>query len=205
MDDERKPWEQRIDEGEPVKWYARFDRFRLMRPWKRSVNAVYEEEETEKYGRVRTKIAGKWYEMAKQWEWDGRAAEWDKHRITERDKQIAAEEAEVMKEQYALKHERIKHLNEVARLLKEEVEDINKRWLDDVKAVGFEAHHLKQFNSELLKEYREYLSDIADEMGERVKTTKQEHTGLDFVGAADSLFSKLAAFQQKKQDEQSKS
>jgi hypothetical protein len=203
MDDERKFWDRM--ENEPVRWYARFDKFRLMKAWKRSINAVYELENKEKQGKTRTKIDRQWYKKAEEWQWDKRAAAWDEYRISERDKQIVAEEAEVIKEQYALKHNRIKDLNEIAQILKEEAKDINKRWVDDVKAVGFEAHHLKQFNDGLLKEYREYLTDIADEMGERVKTTKQEHTGLDITGAAESLFNKFAAFQQKKQDEQSKS
>lgn len=178
MDDERKPWEQ--IEGEPIKWYSRFDKLRLMKPWKRSINAVYVEEQDVKKGeKTRENAPTLWYDIAKQWEWNGRAEAWDKYRITERDKQIAAEEEEILKSEYALKHERIKDLNEIAKLLREEVFDDDKRWVDDIKAVGLEAHYLKQFNDSLVREYRAALDDIAKEKGERAKLTKSELTGKD--------------------------
>ncbi|SRR6266699_1772390 len=177
MDGERKAWERM--EGEPLKWFSRFDKFRIMKPWERSVNAVFEQEETEKHGKVRTKIAGKWYKIAEEWKWNERAEAWDKHYRDERDKRISLEEEEISKSEFALKHNRIKELNDLAKMLKEEVDDDDKRWVDDIKAVGFEAHHLKKFNDALVSEYRATFDDIAKEKGERVKMTKQELTGKD--------------------------
>lgn len=174
--EERKSWEQ--VEGESITWFRRFDRYRLMK-WERSIAAVFQEEYSKKLENTRKTLEpdGTWYKAAERYKWLERAAAWDKHRLEERDKQIVAEEAEIIREEYALKHHRIKELNEVAKLLREEVFDEDKRWVDDVKAVGLDAHHLKQFNDGLLKEYREYLSDIADEMGERVKKKEILHKG----------------------------
>lgn len=177
--EERKPWDRMIDQNEPIKWYARFDRFRLMKPWKRSINAVFEEEETEKYGKVRTKIAGKWYRIAEQWQWNKRVEAWDEAQRSERDRVIALEEEEISKSELALKHNRIKELNELAFLLKGEVYDEDKRWIEDVKAVGKEPYYVKQFNDAVIREYRASLDDIAKEKGERVKLTKSEITGKD--------------------------
>lgn len=174
-DEERKPWDRQ--EGESAKWFSRFDRFRSMKPWERSVVAAYEVENSDKQRQTATKIPGHWHKAARDWKWEERAANWDQHRLDERDKQIQAEEAEILRVGYAVKHERMKSLNEVAGLLQREVFDDNKRWLDDVKAVGIEAHHLKQFNDALIREYRATLDDIAKEKGERVR--KQEVTGKD--------------------------
>lgn len=181
MSDERKPWEQMIDKGEPVKWYARFDRFRLIKPWLRSVNAAFLQEQAEnprKPEKTRENADKVWYQKAQEWEWDKRAAAWDKYRIAERDKQTAAEEEEVLNSELALKHNRIKELQELAALLKEEVYDEDKRWVEDIK-VGKEPYYVKQFNDAVIREYRATLDDIAKEKGERAKLTKSELTGKD--------------------------
>src|SRR5712664_321561 len=122
MDEERKIWERMDDE--PVKWFSRFDKFRLMKPWVRSVNAVFGEVQAQnpkKPDNPRENADKEWYRKAQEWQWDERAAKWDAYRIAERDRKILLEEAEVLKERYALKHERIKALNEIADLLKDEV------------------------------------------------------------------------------------
>jgi hypothetical protein len=194
--EERKPWEQM--EGEPFKWFSRFDKFRLMKPWERSVNAVFQEENNKKQQKGPIFPGPTWYEAAKQWKWHERVEAWDKHRIEERDKQIALEEEEILKSEYALKHNRIKELNEVAKLLREEVFDDEKRWLEDVKAVGLEAHYLKQFNDSLIREYRATLDDIAKEKGERVKMTEQKHSGsVDVTGLKEAFLEKLQAQKEK--------
>jgi hypothetical protein len=185
MDNERKAWERMEEEEEPLKWFARFDQFRLMKPWKRSVNAVFEAENKKKQEETRTDTSGEgyrpgreWYGAAEQWQWSERAGAWDAYRIAERDRLIELEEAEIMKEQYALKHKRIKDLSKVAKLLREEVFDDKKRWVEDVKSVGKEPYYVDKFNKGIISEYRATLDDIAAEMGERVKKKEIEHKGL---------------------------
>jgi len=174
--EERKPWGQM--EREPSKWFSRFDKFRLMKPWARSINAVFlDEQKTREDGKRRKEAPGSWYSIAKLWQWNERAEAWDKHQRTERDRIIGLEEEEVLKSRYALKHNRIKDLIEMAELLREEVFDDDKRWVEDVKGVGIEPYYIKQFNEGVIREFRATLDDIAKEKGERVKTTKSELSG----------------------------
>lgn len=161
-----------IDQNEPIKWYARFDRFRLMKPWERSVNAVFEEEETEKNReKPRKKPTGNWYEIAEEWKWDERAEAWDKEQRAERDRLIALEEEEVLNSKYALKHNRIKALNKLVEQLVEEAENIKNMYLVGAKEA--------KFNDGLYEKIDRYLASIAAEKGERVKLTKSELTGKD--------------------------
>ena len=106
-----------------------------------------------------------------------------------------AEEREIeriMTTGYAAVHERVKGLDATARLLEaswhdpEQKDKIVFQWLTPDK----------------VREWRGCLEDIAAETGGRVKQIKQENTNPDIVGAADSFFNKLAAFQQKKQHDQ---
>lgn len=109
----------------------------------------------------------------------------------------AAREAEereierIMTTGYAAVHERVKGLDATARL-------IEKSWHDpDGKEIVYQW-----LTPDKVREWRGCLDDIAAETGGRVKQVKQENTNPDIVGAADSLFNKLAAFQQKKQHDQ---
>lgn len=168
MDEERKPWDRMMEQGESAKWFSRFDRFRLMKPWERSIAAVFHEENSKKLEKTRKNQEpdGTWYKFAQRWKWEERAAAWDKYRLDERDKQIAAEEAEVLRKGYALKHERIKALNEKALNAEEPYTDPD---------TG-KTHQL--WNSpEHMREWRGLLDDIAKEKGERIR--KQEVTGKD--------------------------
>lgn len=110
----------------------------------------------------------------------------------------AAREAEereierIMTTGYAAVHERVKGLDAMARLLE-------KSWYDPERS---EKIVFQWLTPDKVREWRGCLDDIARELGERVKQVKQENTNPDIVGAADSLFNKLAAFQQKKQHDQ---
>lgn len=176
-----KPWDRQPQE--PILWYRRFTRFRLMEPV-RSVAAAYTlEHPTSSDDKERQKIPGAWYQKSHEWHWDERATAWDAHQTQEVEQQIAAERAKVLKTHYALMHQRIRDLDEVATVLKQELLDPNKRWLADVKSVGTgptaQRVDLITFNDALIREWRAALSDIASELGERVKVTKQELTGKD--------------------------
>jgi hypothetical protein len=160
--EERNPWDK--EEGESTRWFSRFNQFRLMKPWERSVAAVYR---GEKKGEKGSEIPpGSWYETAKIWKWKERVAAYDKSQLDERDRQIAAEEADVWRTGLALKHERVKELEAKARLIEESWHDPN------TKKVFF-----PWMTADKIREWRGCLEDIAKIKNEHIK--KQEITGKD--------------------------
>lgn len=176
MSDEQQTNESERLPGEPLLWYRRYQRYKLMQPT-RSVAKVFQEEEAEKNGeKQRTKPIGEWYEQAKKWQWEARAAAWDEQQMRDLEKEIAAARARVFTRGYARMDRRIQDLDALAEALYAEALDPDKRWLPDVKSVGTgptaERVDLIQFNGELIREFRATLTDIAAEMGERVKKTE---------------------------------
>jgi hypothetical protein len=175
-DEQQKPWE-RI-ENEPQIWYRRFERFLLMFP-KRSIAAVFQEEETERNReKPRIKPTGDWYEMAEKWQWEERTQAWDDAQFAE-DEKVAAR---VRRSGFALQYKRILALQDLVDGLITETKNQERVWLPDVKAIGngpdAERVDLVQFNDALFKEIREYITDIADEMGDRVKKKEIAVTSL---------------------------
>jgi hypothetical protein len=159
--------------GEPLLWFRRFERFRLMEPT-RSIVAVFREEHAEENrGKPRREATGDWYEMAKLWQWNERAAAWDAVQTAHLEQIIESERERVLLEGYAVMHRRVARLNALTEQLLGYVQDEGKVWLPDVKAVGTgefaERVDLIQFNAALFHEIRAHLADIAAEMGERVK------------------------------------
>lgn len=76
-------WDRRT--GEPVRWYSRFESFRLIGPG-RSVDAAYRLET----GRDTSQRAGAvWWKNYRAWEWQSRAEAWD---MAERDRLRVADE-----------------------------------------------------------------------------------------------------------------
>jgi len=177
---QHEEWERQP--GEPAIWYRRFQRYLLLFP-RRSVAAVYHEEHSE-LGEAsndverRQKVPGLWYEIANRWRWEERAQAYD-------DAQFAEEEKEaqrVRRSGLALQHKRILALQTLVEGLIKETGEKDRVWLPDVKAIGTgpdaERVDLVQFNDGLYKEIREYITDIADEMGDRVKKKEVMHKGL---------------------------
>lgn len=178
--EEQHAWDRM--EQEPSIWYRRFERFRLMEP-SRSIAAVFQQEDAEKNReKPRTKPTGDWYEVAKQWRWEERAEAWDAYQASIEEKQIAQEKAKVLRRNYALMHKRVAILDEKVRQLLAMTEDEGKVWVPDVKSVGTgptaERVDLVQFNADLYREIREYLTDLAEETGGRVKKTETAITSL---------------------------
>lgn len=171
-------------EGEPPLWYQRFTRYRLMEPT-RSIAAVFQEENSKKLEKTRKSPEpdGTWYAKAREWQWDERVNAWDIHQSQEQEKIIAKEKEQVLKSRYALVHKRIEQLDRIAQKLLDYAEEEDKVWMLDVKAIGngpdAERVDLVRFNDALFREIRAHFADIAAELGERVKTTKQEITGKD--------------------------
>lgn len=159
MDEEQHEWDRL--EGEPAIWYQRFTRFRLMFPV-RSIAAVYHAEHPEDTSNDverRQKVPGLWYKTSRIWRWQERAAAWDDQQTKE------DEEAQkrVLKSGLALQYKRILALQERVEDLIEYSKQAKNVWLMDVRSGGL------QFNDSLYKEIREYITDIADEVGGRVK------------------------------------
>ena len=156
--------------GEPLLWYRRFEQFRLMEPVRSIVGAFREE----MGGDERKEAPGRWYEEAKRWRWEERAAAWDEHQTKELVALIAAEKQKVLSEGYALMHERVKTLNVLAKKL---IADIakGKMYRRDVRSIGTgkDARQVdvELFEEGVVRELRACLDDIAKELGERVKRT----------------------------------
>lgn len=180
MKEERNPWDQMIEEGEPSLWFGRFTTYRNMGT-RRSVNAVYAKENNKKQQKTTTFPGPTWYEAAKTWKWEERAKTWDAYRIAEEDKVIAEERNKVLRSGFALMHKRVKELDKLTRKLIKMTDEEDKVWIPDVKAIGngptAERVDLVNFNAPLFTLIDKYLASIAAEMGERIKKT--EVTGKD--------------------------
>lgn len=171
--EERKSWERMTEEGEPVKWFSRFNCFRLMKPWERSINAVFTEEQSKnpkKPEKTRTKSDKEWYQKAREWRWEERAAAYDKSMLDERDKQIAAEEADVWRRGLAVRHERVKELESKARL-------IEQSWQGPEGTENAGKVIFQWLTPDKIREWRGCLEDIAKIKGEH--KVRQELTGKD--------------------------
>lgn len=168
------PWERQ--EGEPAIWYRRFDRFRLMEPV-RSIAAVFQEEDTEKNReKQRNKPNGIWYEIAKQWRWEERAAAWDALVDEEIEKTIQAEKKHVLRKNFALMHKRVQELDRLVKKLIDYTDNEERVWVPDVKAIGngpdAERVDLVNFNAPLFMSIDKYFKSIAEEVGGRVKKSE---------------------------------
>jgi hypothetical protein len=185
---DREPWARQ--EGESLTWYNRFTAFRLMVPV-HSIPDVFREEDRKKAEKeaaenggklreIRTEAPSHWYQEAKKWRWEERAAAWDAYQDALIEKQIAAEEKHVIRTHYALKHKRIAELDAIVSRLIGYLDDEANVWLPDVKAIGvgpvaervIERVDIIRFNEAIFAQIRGYLADIAAEKGERVKNSK---------------------------------
>lgn len=172
MSDERQAWDQ--IPGEPDRWYKRFTRFRLMEPV-RTIATVWQEESKSNEKR-RSNAPGTWYEIARLWKWEERVATWDAFLDTEIEKEIASERKKILRTGLALQHKRVELLVKKAQQLIDITDTQSGIWVPDVKSIGTgkdaERVDLVQFNDAAFRELREYLTDIADEMGERTKKSE---------------------------------
>lgn len=173
MNDERKPWDQLEDEGESSLWYGRFRSYLLM-GFKRSVNAVFQQELEERGGDWRDEAYGSWYDYAKKYRWDDRVAAYDAHWIEEQDKLIAQEREVVLRTGFAVQHRRIELLDRLVNKLIDMTEDEEKIWMPEIRTTIMGENkstsiEKKVFNAPLFQQIDKYQTSIAAEMGERVK------------------------------------
>lgn len=186
---QRQPWDQ--IENEPSLWFKRFTAFRLMEPL-RTVSEVFKQECAARGAKRKSKVPdGGWYDVAREWHWEERAAAWDAYQTAQQEQAIVKERAKVLKSRYALTHKRIQTLDRLAQKLLDYADDETKVWLLDVKAIGTgpsaERVDLVQFNDGLFREIRAHFADIAAELGERVKKTDTTITNLpkEYIGIDD--------------------
>jgi hypothetical protein len=69
-----EPWDR--NPGEPNRWFARFERYRLA-GLTRSVVGTWTAEQAEKGRERRTKVPGSWNHAVIRWRWRQRAEAWD--------------------------------------------------------------------------------------------------------------------------------
>jgi hypothetical protein len=176
MDEERKVWEQNIEQGEPDLWYGRFVKFMRLGT-RRSVNAIFQKEAKKSQEKTRTNAGPEWYEAAKQWNWAQRAKEYDTYQRSEEDRIIEEEREKVLRSGFALQHKRIELLDKLSRKLIRYANDEEKVWIPETKTTSFgedksQVVEKVTFNAPLFQQIRSYQADIAAEMGERVKKTE---------------------------------
>lgn len=94
--DENLPWERRP--GEPGRWYACLEAYRLLGP-QRTIEKAYQQL-AQSAGKKPSHPSQTWYAMAKRWEWQARAEAWDASerrqlRAKERDRRLDAREVRI--------------------------------------------------------------------------------------------------------------
>lgn len=77
MDDEQI-WQQQP--GEPARWYARFELFRLAGPDRSLLGSVHTEEANCSRDKRSARVPGAWDQAARKWRWRERAEAWDASR-----------------------------------------------------------------------------------------------------------------------------
>lgn len=181
--DERKPWEQLIDE--PMRWFRRFEQYRQLPD--RTVQGSFNRWRLEKSRKISTSTPKTWRDAAVRYRWKERAEAWDKHCLAQAAATIEARRIEILSSGYALQHKRVEALNELAELLLQEIQETDKRWLPDVKSIGLgktaERVDIVRFNGSLIEQARKALEDIADELGERVQKIEGsiQHTSVNVI------------------------
>lgn len=75
----------------------------------------------------------------------------------------------------SLVEERVKALHDLAALLRADLFENKKLWLDQQKSVGMSVFSYQEFNASEVSQFRAVLDDIAMELGERGKVL--EHKG----------------------------
>lgn len=176
--------------GEKILWYSRFLLYRDMGP-RRNVLKTYQHvlgQQGHIAPKSVTSIPRAWFDASHAWQWQERAEAWDAQQQQEKDarskalQELEAQEIErIMTSGYALVHERIKTLDQMAR-------SIEHSFLDPKT----DKMVYQWLNPDLLREWRGMLDDIAKELGQRIKKIPVEHSGMiDIQGARDSLLAKL--------------
>jgi len=116
-----EPWERQP--GEPNRWYARFERYRLAGP-SRSLLGTVSAEKAEQGQKIPNGIPGAWSRAAGQWRWRERAEAWDEQE-RRRARQARAQEVEEMNH---------RHIQESQALQNKALQRLKTLNLDDLSA-----------------------------------------------------------------------
>jgi hypothetical protein len=163
-------------------WYSRFLIYRNMPPASRTLlGAVHRYDEERGASRRVQSVPGSWWQHWKQDNWQGRAEAYDADRRREAEVAEEAARQAILAHGYAKMHRRLEALDKLADKLEALIAQDDRLWQPYVKQIGFgpsaERVDLITFNDALVREYRAALSDIAAELGERVKMSKQDVSG----------------------------
>lgn len=93
----KSPWDRLPNE--PIRWYARFEHYRLLGPFTRSVTKVWTDECTARDGSPppNTRVSRGWFRQAKRWQWQKRAEAWDESNLAERSSEVELAQAHLRK------------------------------------------------------------------------------------------------------------
>lgn len=133
-------------------------------------------------------------EWSTRFGWQARLQEIADRQAREAEEREAEYRRAIMEQGYALAHERVQVLKELAEKLRAELVDGGRLWVDDVKTVGrgegAREVPIERFNAAEVEQLRGLLDDIAKEKSERVK--RQELMGkdggpieVDYAGLSD--------------------
>src|SRR5262245_11085627 len=118
---QREPWERLP--GEPNRWFARFERYRLAGPC-RTLLGTWTAEQAEKSRKKRFKVPGSWNAAAARWRWKERAEAWDEH---ERQKAREAHAREITEMNQ-------RHIQEAQALQSKAIQRLKTMELDDLSS-----------------------------------------------------------------------
>lgn len=170
-------WQRQPDE--PNKWYARFLLYMQLGTNRTLMRVLHDEEA--RNGKTKQSVSPprSWFDLYHTWQWKSRAEAYDEEQRRLEAQRKAEEQAlyeqqrkHILESGFALMHERVKTLDALTRKLQAYTDDENNIWLTGAKGETV-------FNDGLFREIRAHLDDIAKELGERVKLSKQELTGKD--------------------------
>ena len=127
--------------------------------------------------------SGAWKDAHEQFRWKERAQFYDVEVQKQEEEEYERNRKAIMSRGFALQHERIRELDELANQLRAYRLHEDNMWL-----AGGKGGEIK-FNDGLIRELRATLTDISAEMGERVKKVQQEsNVTLDIVNGVHDSF-----------------
>lgn len=176
-EEEAPVWAQMA--GEPGKWYARFETYRLLGPH-RSIRAAYRQRRAQD-GLGGAQAGSAWFSAARKWSWQERAEAWDK---VERER-LRVEERERRKQAHEQRAEMIDVLLKVVF-----------QTMRRAKLEGIETEQARQLLPTIRMLFRDLLTAQRAELGAADEPAEGED---QVVFTADELLAaqrELAAWQE---------
>lgn len=172
------PWDQQ--EGEPNRWFQRFNVFRLLGP-ARSVLATANAERSRLGKQTKNAVSHHWQEAAKTWQWRKRAEAWDRYLIDQAQDEIEAK----WREQIMGEVELLARLSQMAR-----------GSIDDFVVIGTDGH-IENINRAKLNKQGHLVKKISSSKGRTESIGIELH---DPQGAMQMLGKHLKLFTESDRD-----